>query len=72
MSVTLVLYNMTVFPCIYQGHEASFIALSSAPMLLAQIPFGLMSGLMIADFLPDNTRAKRPQIMWFIFAVVAT
>eukprot|EP01041_Mallomonas_annulata_P013312 gene13312-28203_t len=61
-------YTMTVAP---EGREASFMALSSAPMLVAQIPLGIVSGLLVSDFLPDDSRPQRPQTMWLVFAVLA-
>eukprot|EP01041_Mallomonas_annulata_P017102 gene17102-35410_t len=47
------------------------MALSSAPMLVAQIPLGIVSGLLVSDFLPDDSRPQRPQTMWLVFAVLA-
>mmetsp|Transcript_18266 Transcript_18266/g.18340 ORF Transcript_18266/g.18340 Transcript_18266/m.18340 type:complete len:542 (-) Transcript_18266:20-1645(-) len=65
-------YTLTVAP---EGREATFMALSNAPMLLAQVPLGLMSGVLISDYVPNETDGshtlQHPRVMWLIFGVFA-
>jgi hypothetical protein len=59
-----------------QGREASFSALSSAPLFAAKIPVGMMSGILLATYVPepddDDERCNesRAQVMWLIIAIV--
>eukprot|EP00597_Dinobryon_sp_UTEXLB2267_P002129 CAMPEP_0170060752 /NCGR_PEP_ID=MMETSP0019_2-20121128/2581_1 /TAXON_ID=98059 /ORGANISM="Dinobryon sp., Strain UTEXLB2267" /LENGTH=525 /DNA_ID=CAMNT_0010266419 /DNA_START=546 /DNA_END=2123 /DNA_ORIENTATION=- len=50
-SPKLVDYSMSIAP---QGREASFASLSSVPVFVASIPFGWLSGQLIAAYLPED------------------
>ncbi len=39
---------------VMQGRESSFATLSIAPIFLAQVPVGLMSGYLLATYLPEQ------------------
>eukprot|EP01035_Chromulina_nebulosa_P020791 gene20791-26953_t len=59
-------YTMTIAP---EGREASFSALSSAPLFAAKIPVGLMSGYLMSKYLPESG-IKHGQTMWLIIGLV--
>lgn len=61
-------YVMTIAP---EGRESSFSALASAPLFAAKIPVGLMSGLLLHRYLPEEEDGKqRPQTMWLIIGLM--
>ena len=59
-------YTMSIAP---EGKEASFSALSSAPLFAAKIPVGLMSGYLLNKYLPENGK-KNPQLLWLIIGLM--
>ncbi len=59
-------YSMSIA---LKGKEATFSALATAPLFVAKIPVGLLSGYLVSTYLNENdTRNKEEngQIMWFI------
>jgi proton-dependent oligopeptide transporter, POT family len=59
-------YTMSISP---EGREASFAALSAAPLFAAKIPVGLMSGLLLSRYLPEHGK-KDGQTMWLIIGLL--
>ncbi|KAJ1433376.1 major facilitator superfamily domain-containing protein [Ochromonadaceae sp. CCMP2298] len=65
-------YTMSIAP---EGREASFSALASAPLFAAKVPVGLLSGYLIATYLPENGESHREQkrdgqTLWLIIGLV--
>jgi hypothetical protein len=52
-----------------EGREASFAALSAAPLFAAKIPVGLLSGYLIQTYLPEDG-VKDGQTMWLIIGLL--
>ena len=48
-----------------EGKEASFAALATAPLFLATVPVGLMSGLLVSAFLPEDG-PQQPRMLWLV------
>lgn len=48
-----------------EGREGTYTALSSAPLFLAKLPVGLMSGYLLQKFCPEEGE-RRSKIMWLI------
>lgn len=59
-------YTMSVAP---EGREASFSALATAPLFLAKIPVGILSGVLMETYIPVNG-PQNPQMMWLIIALM--
>ena len=55
-------YTMNVCP---QGREGVWSALSSAPLFLAKLPVGFMSGYLLERYCPEEGE-RRSKLMWFI------
>jgi hypothetical protein len=52
-----------------QGKEASFAALSAAPLFAAKVPVGLMSGFLVAKYLPEHGH-KDGRTLWLIIGLI--
>ena len=52
-----------------QGKEATFSALATAPLFVATIPVGLMSGYLLSTYVPESGE-RHPQTMWLIIGCV--
>jgi len=53
-----------------EGREGIYVAISFAPMYLASVPVGWLSGWVLAAFCPRNSlpEERHGQLMWFIIA----
>jgi hypothetical protein len=61
-------YVMSIAP---EGREASFSALASAPLFAAKIPVGLMSGYLLAKYVPEDEDEKRqPKMLWLYIGLL--
>lgn len=56
-------YTMSIAP---EGKEASFAALATAPLFLATVPVGLMSGFLVSTFLPEDGGPQQPRMLWLV------
>ncbi|CAE7470485.1 unnamed protein product, partial [Symbiodinium necroappetens] len=54
-----------------EGKEGMFLAITMAPMYLAALPVGLISGWALGNFCPQNVNPeeRRSQLMWFIIGI---
>ncbi|CAK9046304.1 MFS domain-containing protein [Durusdinium trenchii] len=54
-----------------EGKEGMYLAITMAPMYLAALPVGIISGWCLATFCPQNVPAeeRRSQLMWLIIGV---
>lgn len=60
------LYDYTV-SVVKEGHEGTYMALSSAPLFLAKLPVGFMSGQLLQKYCPAGEgQQRRSRQMWFI------
>lgn len=59
-------YTMSVSP---KGREASFAALAAAPLFLAKVPVGLLSGYLVSKYIPEEGPG-RPQMLWLIIGLL--
>jgi hypothetical protein len=66
LSLSLCLSVSSLLP---QGKEASFSALASAPLFAAKIPVGLMSGYLMATYLPEDGR-QQPRKLWLVIGLL--
>lgn len=65
------LYDYTISVC-PEGREGTYSALSSAPLFLAKLPVGLMSGYLLHEYCPEEG-PRRSKLMWLIIgATTAT
>lgn len=55
-------YTMSVAK---EGREGTYGALSSAPLFLAKLPVGFMSGYLLKEYCPEEGE-RRSKMMWFI------
>lgn len=58
-------YTMSVTK---EGREGIYMALSSAPVFLAKLPVGIMSGYLLEKFCPEKG-VRRSKIMWLIIGL---
>jgi proton-dependent oligopeptide transporter, POT family len=58
------LYDYTMQVC-REGREGTYMALSSAPLFLAMLPVGSMSGYLLEHYCPE-TGPRDSKMMWFI------
>ncbi|OEU17841.1 MFS general substrate transporter [Fragilariopsis cylindrus CCMP1102] len=57
-----------------EGREGTYMALSSAPLFLAKLPVGILSGVLLQKYCPETLEAgeagevvqRHSRIMWFI------
>ena len=62
-------YTMSV---VQEGREGTYMALSSAPLFLAKLPVGFMSGYLLQTYCPEEGE-RHSKTMWFIIgATTAT
>uniref|UniRef100_A0A0G4IFI8 Major facilitator superfamily (MFS) profile domain-containing protein n=1 Tax=Chromera velia CCMP2878 TaxID=1169474 RepID=A0A0G4IFI8_9ALVE len=54
-----------------KGREGTYIALSSAPLFLATLLTGGMSGWMIETFCPEHGGRRRPEMMWLLISAMS-
>jgi MFS family permease len=63
-------YGMSIAP---RGKEATFSALATAPLFVAKIPVGLLSGYLVSTYLDENDTSNKKengQIMWLIIGLM--
>ena len=58
-------YTMSVSK---EGREGTYGALSSAPLFLAKLPVGFMSGYLLKEYCPEEGE-RRSKMMWFIIGM---
>ena len=58
-------YTMSV---VEEGREGTFMALSSAPLFLAQLPVGFMSGHLLEEYCPEEGE-RHSKTMWLIIGL---
>jgi len=58
-------YTMSVSK---EGREGTYGALSSAPLFLAKLPVGFMSGYLLEKYCPEEGE-RRSKMMWFIIGM---
>ena len=58
-------YTMSIAP---EGREATFAALAAAPLFAAKVPVGLMSGYLIAKYMPEDGH-QDGQMLWLIIGL---
>ncbi|KAG7340712.1 major facilitator superfamily transporter [Nitzschia inconspicua] len=66
------LYDYTVTVC-PEGREGTFMALSSAPMFLAKLPVGFLSGVLLQRYCPltlQDGEERHSQTMWLIIGLL--
>jgi hypothetical protein len=67
------LYDYTVSIC-PEGREGTFMALSSAPLFLAKLPVGFLSGILLQRYCPpilqEDDDERHSQTMWFIIGLL--
>ena len=64
------LYDYTMSVC-KEGREGTYMALSSAPLFLAKLPVGFLSGLLLSKYCPEDPDAERhSQTMWLIIGLI--
>jgi Dipeptide/tripeptide permease len=51
-----------------EGREGTYMALSSAPLFLAKLPVGMMSGYLLQKFCPEEGE-RNSRIMWLIIGL---
>ena len=51
-----------------EGREGTYGALSSAPLFLAKLPVGFMSGYLLEKYCPEEGE-RRSKMMWFIIGI---
>ena len=59
-------YTMSIAP---EGKEATFAALATAPLFLAKVPVGLLSGYLISKYMPEQGPTNG-QMLWLIIGLV--
>lgn len=55
-------YSLSMAP---EGREGTYMAMSSAPLFLAKLPVGFISGWLIQKYCPEEGESH-PQMMWLI------
>lgn len=66
------LYDYTVSVC-PEGREGTFMALSSAPLFLAKLPVGFLSGYLLQKYCPETLEEgeeRHSQTMWLIIGLL--
>jgi len=61
------LYDYTMKMC-SEGREGTYMALSSAPLFLAQLPVGAMSGFLLERYCPEEG-PRNSKMMWLIIGL---
>lgn len=52
-----------------EGREGTYMALASAPLFLAKLPVGLMSGYLLQKYCPEEG-TRNSQMMWLIVGLI--
>mmetsp|Transcript_21203 Transcript_21203/g.32018 ORF Transcript_21203/g.32018 Transcript_21203/m.32018 type:complete len:381 (+) Transcript_21203:165-1307(+) len=60
-------YSLNMAP---EGREGTYMAMSSAPLFLAKLPVGFISGWLLQKYCPEEGESH-PQMMWLIIGVSA-
>eukprot|EP01038_Epipyxis_sp_PR26KG_P010101 gene10101-13577_t len=60
-------YTMSIAP---EGKEATFSALASAPLFVAKVPVGLLSGYLLKTYLPENKSKSDGKTLWLIIGLL--
>jgi hypothetical protein len=55
---------------VLQGKEATFAQLAVAPIFVAKVPVGMLSGYLVAKYLPENG-ANHGSMLWLIVGLLA-
>ena len=56
-----------------EGREGTYMALSSAPLFLAKLPVGFLSGLLLQKYCPETLedgQERHSQFMWLIIGLI--
>ncbi len=64
-------YTTTVAP---EGREGTYMALSSAPLFLAKLPVGVISGVLLQKYCPENLEEgeeRHSKTMWLIIGLMS-
>eukprot|EP00563_Minutocellus_polymorphus_P003825 CAMPEP_0181035188 /NCGR_PEP_ID=MMETSP1070-20121207/8193_1 /TAXON_ID=265543 /ORGANISM="Minutocellus polymorphus, Strain NH13" /LENGTH=371 /DNA_ID=CAMNT_0023112737 /DNA_START=164 /DNA_END=1278 /DNA_ORIENTATION=+ len=61
------LYDYTMQMC-KEGREGTYMALSSAPLFLAKLPVGFMSGYLLQKYCPEEGE-RHSKMMWLIIGL---
>lgn len=64
-------YTTTVAP---EGREGTYMALSSAPLFLAKLPVGVLSGILLQKYCPENLEEgeeRHSKTMWLIIGLMS-
>jgi len=59
-------YAMNICP---EGREGTFMALSTAPLFLAKLPVGMLSGILLEKYCPEEGE-RHSQKMWLIIGLL--
>ncbi|CAJ1962681.1 unnamed protein product [Cylindrotheca closterium] len=62
------LYDYTMSVC-EEGREGTYMALSSAPLFLAKLPVGFLSGYLLERYCPEEGE-RHSQTMWLIIGLL--
>lgn len=60
-------YTASIAP---KGQEATYMSLSILPFFVAKFGVGMLSGNLLAWYMPE-TGARNPQMLWFWIAIMA-
>ena len=64
-------YTTAVAP---EGREGTYMALSSAPLFLAKLPVGVLSGILLQKYCPENLEEgeeRHSKTMWLIIGLMS-
>jgi proton-dependent oligopeptide transporter, POT family len=64
------LYDYSVSVC-REGREGTYMALTSAPLFLAKLPVGALSGLLLQRYCPEDGE-RNSQVMWLIIGLLTS
>jgi len=67
------LYDYTMSVC-QEGREGTYMALSSAPLFLAKLPVGFLSGLLLQKYCPEHVEegeVRHSKTMWLIIGLIS-
>jgi len=56
-----------------EGREGTYMALSSAPLFLAKLPVGILSGVLLQKFCPETLEEgeeRHSRLMWLIIGLL--
>jgi hypothetical protein len=59
-------YTMSICP---EGREGTYMALSNAPLFLAKLPVGMLSGILLQTYCPSEGE-RHSQTMWLIIGMM--